>query len=310
MPARSTSTRSRSGSSSRPRSGSTASRKRPPAKRSGGRRPPTRNSGGLLRAGGGRWMLCARGAGGLAGSVARREEAERLAREHRRDGVGLAWLGLAVVLGASVWTHGIGPVGEVVTGGVRWAVGAIVVVLPVFFLFVAVWLLRHPAQPEARGRMLIGWLCLAAAVTGIAHVVGGGLTDGPPQGHPGSGGLLGWAVGTPLTKGVGSIVAVLLLVLVAFFGLLVTTATPVHQIPERLRELSDRMTGRGDYADDYDDDQYGEDEPEEKPSRKRRTHAPEDFQPTGPVDYPPADDVAEALTTEMPPHTPLMARPP
>jgi DNA segregation ATPase FtsK/SpoIIIE, S-DNA-T family len=96
---------------------------------------------------GGTWMLLARGTGGLARSVARPGEAEPLAPEHRRDGVGLAWLGLAVVLGASGWTHGIGPVGEVVAGGVRWAVGASVVVLPVFFLFVALWLLRHPAQP-------------------------------------------------------------------------------------------------------------------------------------------------------------------
>jgi S-DNA-T family DNA segregation ATPase FtsK/SpoIIIE len=158
--------------------------------------------------------------------------------------------------------------------------------------------------------MLIGWVCLTAAVTGIAHVVGGGLTDGPPQGDPGSGGLIGWAVGTPLTKGVGSIVAILLLVLVAFFGLLVTTATPVHQIPERLRELSDRMTGRGDYADDHDDQPY-DDEPEEKSSRRgRRTHAPEDFQATGPVDLTAFEEAADAVTTEMPPHTPLTLRPP
>src|SRR3954469_6162720 len=313
MPARTTPNR-RPASSSRGRSGSTASRKRAPAKRpgAGNRRPAAKkkSNGGLLRIVGGGWSLLARGVGGLARSVARPDEAEPLAPEHRRDGVGLAVLGLAVVLGAAVWTHGIGPVGEVVTGGVRWALGAIVVVLPVFFLFVAVWLLRHPAQPEARGRMLIGWLCLAAAGTGIARVVGGGLTEGPPQGHPGSGGLLGWAVGTPLTKGVGSIVAVLLLVLVAFFGLLVTTATPVHQIPERLRELSDRMTGRGDYADE-DDEAYEDDEPDEKPSRRgRRTHAPEDFQATGPVDLTAFEEAPEAVETEMPEHTTLAPRPP
>src|SRR5690348_3740057 len=311
MPARSTSTRSRSGTSSRPRSGSTAARKRAPAKRSSGnRRPPARSNGGLLRVVGGTWMLVARGAGGLARSVARPEEAEPLAPEHRRDGVGLAWLGLAVVLGASVWTHGIGPVGAVVADGVRWAVGAIVVVLPVFFLFVAAYLLRHPARPEARGRMVIGWFCLTAAVVGIAHVVGGGLTDGPPQGHPGSGGLIGWAVGTPLTKGVGSIVAVVLLILVAFFGLLVITATPVHQIPERLRELSDRMTGRGDYADE--DEAYDEDEVEEKPKRRRgRTHDAADFQATGPVDLTPFEEPAgPPQAVERPPlHMPLTSRP-
>ncbi|MCU1616178.1 MAG: ftsK [Frankiales bacterium] len=244
-------------------------------------------------------MLFARGAGGLARSVARPEEAEPLAPEHRRDGVGLAYLGLAVVLGASVWTHGIGPVGAVVAGGVRWAAGALVVVLPVLFFFIALYLLRHPAQPEARGRMVIGWFCMTVAVVGIAHVVGGGLTDGPPQGRPGSGGLIGWAVGTPLTKGVGSVVAVVLLVLVAFFGLLVTTATPVHQIPERLRELSDRMTGRGDYADE-DDDSYGDDDGE-KPGRRRRARDTADYQATGPIDHGAFEEAPEAVRHEPAP---------
>src|SRR4051812_47657188 len=126
MPARSTSTRRPGGaSSSRSRSGAAASRKRAPARGSGGRRAPARKkSGGLLRVVGGTWMLLARGAGGLARSVARPDAAEPLAPEHRRDGVGLTWLGLAVVLGASVWTHGIGPVGEVVTGGGRRGGGA------------------------------------------------------------------------------------------------------------------------------------------------------------------------------------------
>ncbi len=49
---------------------------------------------------GGQWHLVAAGprAGGLARSVARPDETEPLAPEHRRDGVGLAVLGLAIVL--------------------------------------------------------------------------------------------------------------------------------------------------------------------------------------------------------------------
>src|SRR3954469_10304605 len=275
MPARTTPNR-RPASSSRGRSGSTASRKRPPAKRSaaGNRRPPAKkqSNGGLLRIVGGGWSLLARGVGGLARSVARPDEAEPLAPEHRRDGVGLAVLGLAVVLGAAVYPNGIGPVGAGIAAGSRWIVGAVVVVLPVLFFFVSLRLLRHPADPEGRGRLLIGWFCMPAAVLGIASVAGGGDRQGPPQGVPGSGGLLGWAVGTPLSAGVGAIVTVVLLVLLAFFGLLVVTATPVHQSPERLRELGDRMTGR-DYDDDeYDDDEY-EEEPEEAPRRGRRAKA-------------------------------------
>src|SRR3954447_283201 len=297
MPARTTPSR-RPASSSRGRSGSTASRKRP-AKRSGtgNRRPAARkkqSNGGLLRIVGGGWSLLARGVGSVARSVARPDEAEPLAPEHRRDGVGLAVLGLAVVLGAAVWTNGIGPVGEGIATGARWIVGSIVVVLPVLFLFVSLRLLRHPADPEARGRLLIGWICMTAAVLGIASVAGGGDEQGPKQGVPGSGGLVGWAVGTPLTAGVGAVVTVVLLVLLAFFGLLVITATPVHQIPERLRELGDRMLGRGDYADEYDEDEYDDEEVEEAPKRARRKAAlSEDLLTTGPIDTGALDAAAE-----------------
>src|SRR4051794_29486902 len=301
MPARTTPNR-RPASSSRSRSGSTASRKRAPAKRpaAGNRRPAAKkkSNGGLLRIVGGGWSLLARGVGGLARSVARPDEAEPLAPEHRRDGVGLAVLGLAVVLGAAVYTNGIGPVGAGIAAGSRWIVGAVVVVLPVLFFFVSLRLLRHPADPEARGRLLIGWICMTAAVLGLASVTGGGDRKGPAQGVPGSGGLLGWAVGTPLTAGVGAVVTVVLLVLLAFFGLLVLTATPVHQIPERLRELGDRMLGREYDDEDYDEDD--EEEPEEQPRRGRRAKAPlsEDLLTTGPVDTAALDAAAEAVVHE------------
>src|SRR3954451_9529637 len=125
MPARTTSTR-RPAASSRGRSGATASRKRPPAQRSaaGNRRPAAKKkpSSGLLRIVGGGWQLLARGAGGLARSIARPEEGEPLVPEHRRDGVVLAVLGLALVLGPAVWTNGIGPVAEVIAIGSRWVV--------------------------------------------------------------------------------------------------------------------------------------------------------------------------------------------
>src|SRR3954452_23409581 len=187
MPARTTPSR-RPASSSRGRSGSTASRKRPPAKRpaAGNRRPAAKkkSNGGALRIVGGTWSLLARGVGGLARSVARPDEAEPLAPEHRRGGVGLGVLGLAVVLGAAVWSNGIGPVGQAIASGTRWAVGALVVVLPVLLLFVAVRLLPRPPAPESRGRLVVGWLCAVVAVLGIASVVGGGDTDGPAQGAP------------------------------------------------------------------------------------------------------------------------------
>jgi DNA segregation ATPase FtsK/SpoIIIE, S-DNA-T family len=309
MPARTTS--SRRPASSRSRSGSTAaSKKRPPAKRSTTRRPAAKkkSGAGLFGIVSGGWNLLARGAGGLARSVARPEEAEPLAPEHRRDGVGLAVLALAIVLGAAAWSTGIGPVGVGLAQGVRWIIGSLVMVLPVVLFFAALRLLRRGPRPEARGRLAIGWICTVASVLGIAQIVG--THADPEAGVPGSGGLIGWAVGTPLTAGIGTAVTVALLALLAFFGLLVITATPVHQIPERLQELTDRLLGR-DYDEDdedYDDEEDEEEEAAPKGRRFGRRSLSEDLLATGPIDLGAADAAVDATITTPPVHTPL--RPP
>jgi S-DNA-T family DNA segregation ATPase FtsK/SpoIIIE len=308
MPARTTSTRRPA--ATRSRSGSTAaSKKRPAAKRAPNRRPAAKKnqqSGpGFWRIASGGWNLLARGAGGLARSVARPEEAEPLAPEHRRDGVGLAVLGLAIVLGAAAWSNGIGPVGAALTDAVRWVIGSLVMVLPVVLFFAALRLLRRGPRPEARGRLAIGWLCMLASVLGIAQVLG---TPADPQaGRPGSGGLIGWAVGTPLVAGLGPIVSVVLLFLLAFFGLLVITATPVHQIPERLREATDRLLGREDYDEDHDE---LDDEEEPAPKGRRRRSLSEDLLTTGPIDHGAYAEAPQATRTTDPEHTVLAPPPP
>src|SRR3954464_4744821 len=319
MPARaSTSNRApaRGGGSSRPRTGSTA-KKRPPAKRgsTAARRPAPRKkqgtlAGSLWRGASGAWGLLAKGAGGLARSVARPEEAEPLAPEHRRDGVGLAVLGMAIVLGAATWTDGIGPVGAGLAGGVHVLIGGLTKALPVVLLLVALRLLRHPPHPEARGRLMIGWLSVVAAVVGVAHVVG---PDESPTDHSGAGGLLGWAVGTPLSAGVGAVVTVLLLVLLAFFGLLVVAATPVHQVPERLREWADRQLGRdGEYDEDDPFEFDDEDEvPAPKTRRSRKSAAAEvqDTLDTGVVDLRAMDEAPEVVVQEPAPEPVPVRRP-
>ncbi len=315
MPARTTSTRRPASSRSRGSGSTAASKKRPAAKRPANRRPAKKkSSSGLWGVVSGSWNLLARGAGGLARSVARPEEAEPLAPEHRRDGVGLAVLGLAIVLGAAAWSNGIGPVGAGLADAVRWIIGSLLMVLPVVLFFAALRLLRRGPRPEARGRLAIGWVCLIASVLGIADVVG--ASADPRMGRPGSGGLIGWAVGTPLVAGVGTVVTVVLLSLLAFFGLLVTTSTPVHQIPERLRELTDRLLGRDDY-DEYDDeDDEDETDDEEEPAprgrRGRRKSLSEDLLTTGPIDTGALDGAVDATLTTGPEHTDVRApfRPP
>ncbi|WP_225235006.1 DNA translocase FtsK 4TM domain-containing protein [Klenkia terrae] len=268
MPARSTTSNRRpaAGGTSRSRPATTAAKKKAPAKRApakrgattAARRPaPKRRSvgAGLWGAASGTWSLLARGAGGLARSVARPDETEPLAPEHRRDGVGLAVLGLAIVLGVTAYVGDVGPVGSGIVGAFRWAFGALTYLLPVVLLLAALRLLRHGPRPEARGRLIIGWICVVLPVLGIAHLVTGSPTG---EDRDGGGGTVGWAIGNPVGAGVGTAVGVALFLLVVFFGVLVVTATPVHQVPERLRGFLDRVTGRGE--DEYDDEEYEDDE--------------------------------------------------
>ena len=227
-------------SPTRPRGGATRATTRSPRRRRGRGR-----AGGPIapvgRAVSATWLLLARGAGGAARAVGRQAATARLDPAHRRDGLGLAVLGLAVVVGVGVWFAGGGPVGRAVDDLLRGAVGTAAAALPVLLAAAGVHLLRQLPRPEERGRVGIGWVALTLAVTGLFHL-GGGSPAGPAR--SGAGGLVGsWAAG-PLQRGVGAALAVLLLLLLGTFGLLVVTKTPVNRVPTRLGELRDRVLRR------------------------------------------------------------------
>ncbi len=251
-------------SPTRPRGGATRAtgRRRGRARaRAGG---PIAPVGRAVSAG---WLLLARGAGGAARAVGRQAATARLDPAHRRDGVGLAVLGLAVVVAMGVWFAGGGPVGQAVDDVLRGAVGTAAAALPVLLAAAGVHLLRQLPRPEERGRVGIGWVALTLAVTGLFHL-GGGSPDGPAR--SGAGGRLGSWAGGPLERGVGAALAVLLLVLLGTFGLLVVTKTPVNRVPARLREVRDRLLRRPPPAAE---EEPVEDEPpteEIPPARLRR----------------------------------------
>ncbi|OZM74410.1 cell division protein FtsK [Amycolatopsis antarctica] len=212
--------------SARPRStpAKSATRKAPA-------RRPARRSGGFGRAVRGGWTLIARGAGGLARTVGRSRDLEA---EHRRDGLALGLIAVALVAGFGVWWRSAGPIGDGLAVGIRSVVGAGSVVLPLALFVAAIALMRSEPQPETRPRMVIGTLLVSLSLLGLLH-----LFNGRPEGHEEqmfAGGWVGWFSGGLLAKGVTTWVAIPLLVLVLCFGLLVFTGTPVRQIPQRLRD--------------------------------------------------------------------------
>ncbi|HMM93759.1 DNA translocase FtsK 4TM domain-containing protein [Phycicoccus sp.] len=235
----------RTSSTSRARSGSA----RRPATRKGTARPrSTRRaprSGGLplpLRAAQTTWMGLAHATGAVARKVG--DTGRDLEPEHRRDGLGLLLVALAVVVAAREWWGMPGGVGVVVHAVVAGTFGKVGYAVPLVLLAFGVRVLRAPTDEAATSRMAVGTTALAFAACGLVHVANDVPT--PPEGADGmraAGGIIGFLASSPLQAAVSVYGTVPLLLLLGLFGVLVLTATPLHQVPERLRELVDRLTG-------------------------------------------------------------------
>ena len=167
---------------------------------------------------------------------------------HRRDGIGLAILGAAIVTAATTWWHLGNEAGRVLWAVVSGAFGSAAWSVPLLLALLSWRFLRHPERNAETGRMLIGWSALIAGALGLVHIANG--TPPPTAGAAvmrSAGGFIGFFVSAPLVAAVTPWVAAPLLALLCGFGLLVITATPVHRIPERLADLHGFV--RGDQRD-------------------------------------------------------------
>ena len=182
------------------------------------------------------WMELAGG----VGYVARRfgDSARELDPAHRRDGAGLAVLAATVVAVLTAWWRLGSPLGRALTALIRGTFGIMSWTLPVLLALLAWRLLRHPDKNAHAGRMVIGWTAFLAGVLGIVHIALGspGLSDGVAAMQT-SGGLIGYAISAPLQALLTTWAAVPLLALIAAFGVLVITGTPLHRVPERFAEF-------------------------------------------------------------------------
>jgi DNA segregation ATPase FtsK/SpoIIIE, S-DNA-T family len=155
--------------------------------------------------------------------------------QHRRDGLGLLLFAAAIITAATCWFGLHVPLSNFVTLVVAGAVGALDVLLPIIFLALAWQTFRHPAAPGQAGRVVIGVGAMLIGAAGIWHLISG--LPRPADGTKamrGGAGLLGWLVAAPLNALAGSVLAGVLLFLVFLFGLLVTTRTPLKEVPHKI----------------------------------------------------------------------------
>ncbi|MFI9384843.1 DNA translocase FtsK 4TM domain-containing protein [Kutzneria sp. NPDC052558] len=181
------------------------------------------------------WGVVAKGLGSITRAVGRTKE---LDPAHRRDGLALVMIGLGVIFAAGVWWHAGGPVGSWLDVAVRSVIGAAAYVLPFVLLFIGIVLMRSDPLPEARPRIVFGMVLLGLSALGLLHLLLGAPELASESGD--AGGALGWLAGHFLAQGLTGWVAVPLLGLVAVYGVLLLTGTPVREVPNRLRALVDQ----------------------------------------------------------------------
>ncbi|MFC5154695.1 DNA translocase FtsK [Streptomyces amakusaensis] len=269
------------GKGKRAPAGKAAPAKRTAPRKTAAKKPPPKPApsptGGVYRMARACWLGLAHGVGALLRGIGR--GARGLDPAHRKDGLALLLLGLALIVAAGTWSQLRGPVGDLVELLVTTAFGRLDLLVPILLGVIAVRLILHPEKPEANGRIVIGLSALVVGVLGQVHIACGAPERADIEAIQDAGGLIGWAAATPLVFMVGTVLAVPLLVLLTVFGLLVVTATPVNAIPQRLRLLGsrlglveppyDRRAAEGS-EDSEDDRRYEEQWREAVPGRVRR----------------------------------------
>ena len=185
---------------------------------------------------GGLWNLLAKLFGSSIRFVFR--GAKELDPAHQRDGFAFLVLILALISAAGTWFNLNNLVGRtlraVLFGGVGRPIGFFA---PIIFVYFAIRLFKSPDEGPATGRITIGTLFLLFTSTGLIHIFNGSVGDTGKTAMQGGGGWLGYAISTPLVALTTNILAVPILLLLFFFGVLVVTATPLSRVIAKIKAL-------------------------------------------------------------------------
>ena len=181
------------------------------------------------------WRFIAKSLGSGVRFIAR--GARDLDPAHQRDGLAFLILILALIATAGTWFNSDNAVGRSVYSAIYGGVGQVGVFAPIVLIYFAFRLFRVPEDSRATGRIIVGTLALLLSTTGLAHMLNGSIGTGATAMRQG-GGWLGYAVSTPLVSLMTSVLAYPVLIILALFGVLVITATPVNEIFTKLSSAS------------------------------------------------------------------------
>ncbi|MGX1858118.1 DNA translocase FtsK [Dietzia sp. NPDC055340] len=218
---------------------------------------PERTSGAFGAVGRGlrgSWSALAKGVGhGVRGLGGGSDDDDKAAPPHRRDGLGMVLIGVAIIFAGAVWFGAAGPIGQWIDTGIRTVVGTPGALLPLLIGGWGVLIMAREPRSDVHSRWLVGTIVSALGVLGLWHLAAGSPSD--PGGVRSGGGVLGRIVGGGIEAGLSVFVAVPLLVLIVAFGVLVMVGRPAREIPGMVRGFFG-WDGSGDIVDEYYDDAW------------------------------------------------------
>lgn len=175
--------------------------------------------------------------------------------ETHADAWGLILIGLAAVIGGSVWFDVAGPVGDLISTGTHWLIGAGALILPVVLVGVALALMLNVrASDEVRARVTLGFSIIALGMLGLVHVFAGNPSAWSERKT--AGGAIGAFTGGLLAAGFSAYIAVPLLSLIIVYGALKATGITVREAYDYVKGLAIGMFAgfRSGGAADADED--------------------------------------------------------
>ncbi|MDO5661217.1 MAG: DNA translocase FtsK [Brachybacterium sp.] len=180
-----------------------------------------------------------------------------VAHDQRRDGYALFLLLLAALVAVREWWQVPGAFFDAVHTVVAGTFGVISVILPLLLAGWALRMFRRPDLERANTRIFIGIAMLLTALSAVSSVLArmpapadgiGALSRG--------GGVLGYLAAAPVEALVPGAAVIALYILLACFGVLVLTATPVESLPATVKNAYYSLVGHSE-AEDEERETFG-----------------------------------------------------
>jgi S-DNA-T family DNA segregation ATPase FtsK/SpoIIIE len=169
--------------------------------------------------------------------------AQDLDPAHQRDGLAFMVFILGLISAAGVWFSLDNVVGHGIYAAVFGLIGRLGFITPVIFIYFAFRLFKAPDDSKATGRIIVGTFVLLISITGLLHILNNSSGTGQTAIRDG-GGWIGYLISAPLIGLVDKVLAILILLILLFFGILVITATPVLKVFGRISTLMHWGSGK------------------------------------------------------------------